>query len=160
MILFEFNKNSDMSHWNSVDDVVMGGKSNGTISLNEAGLGVFSGKVSLENNGGFSMVKYHFDSKQVSGFTTICLKLKGDGKTYQFRVKTSVCDIHSYVAAFKTTTNWNTIEIPFNSMYPSFRGKPLKMPNYPGEKMAQIAFLIGNNTEETFKLEIDSIYLK
>ena len=159
MILYDFNIKS-FTNWDSVDDVVMGGKSNGTFSINEAGFGVFSGKVSLENNGGFSMVKYHFESKNVDGFTKFCLKVKGDGKSYQFRVKTSVCDIHSYVASFKTSLDWCIIEIPFSSMYPAFRGKTLEMPNYPGEKMAQIAFLIGNNKEETFKLEIDSIYLK
>lgn len=160
MTLFNFNTKSDIANWNGVDDVVMGGKSNGTFCLNDAGYGIFSGNVSLENNGGFSMVKYHFSSKSVSGFTKVCLKVKGDGKTYQFRVKTSVCDIHSYVASFKTSLDWETIEIPFNVMYPAFRGKTLNMPNYPGEKMAQIAFLIGNNKEETFRLEIDCITLK
>lgn len=160
MNLFDFNAQSDITNWDSVDDVVMGGKSNGTFHLNDAGYGIFSGKVSLENDGGFSMVKYPFDTKDVFSFTKACLKIKGDGKTYQFRVKTSVTDIFSYVASFKTGTDWDTVEISFSSMYPAFRGKTLNMPNYPGEKMAQIAILIGNNKEESFKLEIDNISLK
>lgn len=160
MTLFNFNTKSDITNWDGVDDVVMGGKSNSTFHLNDAGLGIFSGKISLENNGGFSMVKYHFDSKNVSDFTKTCLKVKGDGKTYEFRVKTSVYEIHSYIASFKTSTEWETIEIPFYSMHAAFRGKTLNIANYPGEQMAQIAFLIGNNKEETFRLEIDNIALK
>ena len=64
MILFDFNIKSDISNWKVVDDVVMGGRSNGNFELNKNGYGVFSGNVSLENNGGFSSLRYRFDKKQ------------------------------------------------------------------------------------------------
>ncbi|MEN3322608.1 CIA30 family protein [Mariniflexile soesokkakense] len=160
MELFNFNTSSDITNWKTINDVVMGGKSNSLFTLNDAGFGVFSGQVSLENNGGFSMVNYCFDTKNTSMYTKVCLKIKGDGKTYQFRIKSHATDKHSYIALFNTTSNWTTIEIPFSSMYPAFRGKTLDLPNYSGEQMEQIAFLIGNKKEEVFKLEIDSILLK
>ena len=160
MIIFDFNTQSDISNWNNINDVVMGGKSNSTFALNDAGFGVFSGRVSLENNGGFSMVQFNFETKNVSNFTKVCLRIKGDGKTYQFRIKSKASDKHSYIAAFKSEADWTTIEIAFNSMYPAFRGKTLNMPNYEGNHMQQIAFLIGNKKEESFTLVIDSIVLK
>ena len=46
-----------------------------------------SGNISLENNGGFSSVRHSFRKKVVSEFEQIVLKVKGDGKTYQFRIK-------------------------------------------------------------------------
>jgi NADH dehydrogenase [ubiquinone] 1 alpha subcomplex assembly factor 1 len=160
MIIFNFNSKSDISNWNIVDDVVMGGRSNGAFYLSDKATGVFHGKVSLENNGGFSMVQYRFETKQTDGFTKVCIKLKGDGKAYQFRIKTNQSEYFSYVASFNTSGNWETITIPFSSMSPAFRGKKLDAENYPGKQMELIAFLIGNKKEESFKLEIESIELK
>ena len=160
MIIFDFNTKSDISNWNTINDVVMGGRSNSSFDLNTVGFGVFSGRVSLENNGGFSMVQYNFESKNVTTFSKVCLRIKGDGKNYQFRIKSNTSDKHSYIATFKSKTEWTTIEIPLNTMYPAFRGKTLELPNYPGEQMEQIAFLIGNKKAENFILEIDSIVLK
>jgi len=90
----------------------------------------------------------------------VCIRLKGDGKSYQFRIKTNNSDYYSYVAPFKTSGDWETIEIPFNSMYPAFRGRKLNAENYPGKQMEMIAFLIGNKKAESFQLEIESIELK
>jgi hypothetical protein len=160
MTLFDFNSESEISNWRIVDDVVMGGRSNGNFKINDVGNGLFYGKVSLENNGGFSMVQYRFDKKEVSNYSKVCIKLKGDGKTYQFRIKKSNGDRHAYVTSFESTKDWNTIEIPFNSLYPAFRGSKLDAPNYDGEQMEMVAFLIGNKKAEAFNLEIDSIVLK
>ena len=60
--IFQFNNTSNLDDWQVVDDVVMGGKSNGNFQLNKDGYAVFSGDVSLENNGGFSSVQYTFDT--------------------------------------------------------------------------------------------------
>ena len=160
MLLYDFNTQSSITNWQIVDDSVMGGRSSSSFALNKAGFGVFKGKVSLENNGGFSMVQYRFEAKKANAFTKVCIKLKGDGKAYQFRIKTNVRDSHSYIVSFNTTGAWQTIEIPFKTMYPAFRGRTLNMINYPGEQMEMIAFLIGNKKAESFKLEIDSIVLK
>jgi NADH dehydrogenase [ubiquinone] 1 alpha subcomplex assembly factor 1 len=48
MMLFDFNTQSSTANWQIVDDSVMGGRSNSSITLNKAGLGVFQGTVSLE----------------------------------------------------------------------------------------------------------------
>lgn len=157
MTLFNFSESADISGWEIVDDVVMGGRSDGSFVLSPEGHGVFSGKVSLENNGGFSSVRYDFSDLDLKGYDTFFLKVKGDGKTYQFRAKTRKYDRQSYVSDFKTTGEWQTIEIPMSVMVPVFRGFRLNMDNYPGEKLDQIGFLIGNKRPETFRLEIDEI---
>ena len=61
MTIFNFNKTSNINNWQVVDDVVMGGLSSGTFSINQQGNGIFKGAVSLENNGGFSSVRYRFN---------------------------------------------------------------------------------------------------
>lgn len=159
-IIFDFNKKSDISEWRIVDDVVMGGKSSGNFKLTEEGHGLFTGHVSLENNGGFSLVEYTFNGMSVKGFSKIRIKLRGDGKDYQFRIRNSSEDYYSFINTFSTSGEWEFIEIPLKEMYPSFRGKKLDMPNFSGDKIEQVAFLIGNKKEQDFKLLIDKIELK
>ncbi len=160
MVLVDFDKNADLSQWYVVDDVVMGGRSSGSFEINESGNAVFQGKVSLENNGGFSSVRYLFDSQKVSDYKKAVIYLKGDGKKYQFRVKSSRYDRHSYIYTFQTSGDWQTIEIPLGEMIPSFRGFRLNIPNYPIEHLEEIAFLIGNKKPESFRLELDKIILE
>ena len=61
--IFDFSKESDLRNWRIVDDVVMGGKSDGNFYINKDGHATFSGTVSLENNGGFSSVRHWFKPK-------------------------------------------------------------------------------------------------
>ena len=160
MVIFDFDKKSDLTNWRVVDDGVMGGLSQGNFKTNEKGNAIFYGDVSLENNGGFSSVRHRFQEKTVNEYSKFVIRLKGDGKRYQFRVKTDSYDRHSYISYFETNGDWQTIEIPLEEMYPSFRGRKLSIPNFPGEAMEEIAFLIANYKAESFKLEIDKISLK
>lgn len=159
-IIFDFNIDSDISSWKVVDDAVMGGESNGNFVLNENGNGFFHGKISLENNGGFSSVRNQFLAKNIKSASKIKILLKGDGNNYQLRIKKNKDDYFSYVANFKTSNNWETIEIKFSEMQPRFRGNSLNMPNFSSNSFEEIAFLIGNKKAQDFKLEIDKIYIE
>ena len=83
--IFDFNSKSNINSWQIVNDVVMGGKSSSTITINKEGHGQFSGTVSTENNGGFSSVRHIFKSVSVKKTSKICALIKGDGKDYQLR---------------------------------------------------------------------------
>ncbi len=159
-LIFDFNKDSDIQSWIIVDDVVMGGRSSGSFSLSAEGHGVFQGTVSLENNGGFSSVRYRFPKKQTKEYTRVVIRLKGDGKEYQFRIKSDASDYYSYITTFPTTGEWQDVEIPLKDMYPSFRGRRLNQPNFSKESIEEVAFLIGNKKKEKFKLLLDSLALK
>lgn len=159
-IIFDFNKNSSISNWIVVDDVVMGGKSNGNFQLNKDGKGVFSGKISLDNNGGFSSVRYGFYKLNIEKFKSIVLKIKGDGKNYQFRIKHKSSNYASYITSFSSSGEWQEIEIPLISMYPSFRGRKLDEPNFFHKSIEEVTFLIANKKNEEFILLIDKIELR
>jgi hypothetical protein len=159
LLIFDFDEKSDISGWKIVDDVVMGGRSNGNFYLNEEGNSVFEGKVSLENNGGFSSLRYNFDRKKIAGYTKVNIRLKGDGKKYQFRVKPNQSDRHSYIATFSTTGEWEIITLNLADMIPTFRGQELELSNYDAENLEEIAFLIGNKKNESFEIEFDKIEL-
>ncbi|MFE3848569.1 CIA30 family protein [Flavobacterium sp. LB3P45] len=157
LLIFEFNLNNDISSWKIVNDVVMGGKSESKFYLNQYGNGTFEGKVTLDNNGGFCSVKYNFEPITLNKNKRICIRHKGDGKKYQFRVKTNLGDSQSYVYSFQTSTEWQTTDISISELHPTFRGRKLDLPNYDGSNLEEIAFLIGNKKEENFQLLIDRI---
>lgn len=159
-VLFAFYKQADLSKWIVIDDVVMGGESSGCFRLSTEGFGIFEGKISLDNNGGFSSVRYQFSKTTVKDYTSISVKLRGDGKNYQLRLKSNKTDYYSYVGAFTTTGEWQDIEIRLKDMYPSFRGRKLDQPNFAKEYIEEVTFLIGNKKNEKFKLEIATITLK
>jgi hypothetical protein len=159
-ILFDFNKDSDIENWIIVNDDVMGGRSSGSFNLNTQGHGLFEGGISLENNGGFSSLRYRGGRKQINEHTKIVIRLKGDGKNYQFRIKSNSRDYYSYIAPFVTSGEWQEIEIDLKDMYPSFRGRKLDQPNFSNDYIEEITFLIGNKRQENFKLLIDKIELK
>lgn len=160
VIIFDFNQKADLKNWYIVDDDVMGGKSLSTFELNAEGHGVFEGEISLENNGGFSSVRYMFEKIQVREHTKIRIKLRGDGKNYQLRIKSNSSDYYAYIAPFSTSGEWQEIEISLKDMYPSFRGRRLDQPHFSGDSMEEISFLIGNKKQEKFKLLIDKIELE
>ena len=158
--IFNFNKNSNIYSWRIVDDNVMGGRSSSNISLNKDGFGVFNGTISLENNGGFSSVRHAFKALKVNKQNKVYLKIKGDGKDYQLRIKDNSGNYYSYIKTFSTNGAWQEIEISLKEMYPSFRGRKLDAPNFSHDNIEEIVFLIGNKKNESFELIIDKIALK
>ena len=160
IIISNFSTNSNLSNWFIVNDVVMGGKSDSGIFLNGDDYAIFKGFVSLANNGGFAMVKHVFKPVKVKSRSKIVMKVKGDRKSYQFRLKSDLSQPHSYVRHFSTNGEWQIIEMNLDEFYASFRGRKLNIPNFDFEQISEIAFLIGNKRAEEFQLQIKWIALK
>jgi hypothetical protein len=158
--IFNFEKNKDLKQWFIVNDDVMGGISESNLSTNEDGNGIFQGYVSTENNGGFCSIRHRLSKKYIGNNKVLKLKIKGDEKNYQLRIKADRNDYFSYIVTFKTTGEWEEIEIQLNEMYPSFRGRVLNMQNFNNNYFEEIAFLVGNKKNEKFKLIIDRITLE
>lgn len=158
--IFDFQKSSDLTQWRVVNDGVMGGLSEGKFELNANGHAVFTGFVSLENYGGFTSVRYQMNALSVKGKSKVILRLKGDGKNYQFRVKADRSEYYSYITTFSTSGEWEEIDIPLQQLYPSFRGRRLNAPNFSGDYLEEITLLIANKRNEQFQLIMDQISLK
>ena len=157
--VFKFNSSTVLDNWIIVSDSVMGGISTSAISLNEKTKGIFTGEVSLENNGGFTLAKTQVHINFPKRVSKIQLKLKGDGKQYQFRIKPDLETKHWYIQKFETNTTWQLITLKLKDFYPSLRGNQLEISNFENNQIKAIAFLIGNKRQEHFKLIIDEIKL-
>jgi len=114
--------------WGAVDDVVMGGVSESTIQLVE-NTALFTGNVSTANSGGFVSVRTrNFNTPlNLTGYTGVALRIKGDGKRYKFFIRTDPkWDGLAYSYSFDTEPdNWITISIPFDQLIPVFRAKTM-----------------------------------
>jgi NADH dehydrogenase [ubiquinone] 1 alpha subcomplex assembly factor 1 len=159
-IIFNFEKDKDLKEWFIVNDDVMGGISESNLSISKDGYGIFQGNISLENSGGFCSIRHDLSRKYIGNKNVLKLKIIGDGKDYQLRIKADRNDYFSYIVTFKTTGEWEEIEIPLNEMFPSFRGRKLNMQNFNNNYFEQIAFLVGNKRNEKFKLIINEITLE
>ena len=155
--IINFKEKPTTENWYIVDDVVMGGRSSGKFEITKEGYGKFSGDVSLENNGGFSSARYEMEPLKVSPDNKIRIKLKGDGSSYQFRVKANKQDYYSYIVKFDTTGDWQTLEFALADLYPTFRGRKLELPNFDKTTIEEIRFLIGNKKPQQFELLLEKI---
>tara|TARA_B100000214_G_scaffold372012_1_gene349429 strand:+ start:506 stop:1051 length:546 start_codon:yes stop_codon:yes gene_type:complete len=158
--VYDFSKNADMRKWQVVDDVVMGGRSAGYLSLDENGNGRFFGYVSLENYGGFSSIRLRHKDEKIDEYKFIVIRILGDNKWYQLRVRSRYSDRHVYVKKFFAKDEWQEIEIPLRSMQPQFRGRKLRMKNFNANSIVEYGILVGNKVEEDFNLLIDYISLR
>ena len=160
MVVFDFQKSDTLNDWRTVNDGVMGGLSLGEFVIGDSNTAVFQGTVSLENNGGFSSTRTSPRLFNVAGFDGMLLRLKGDGKRYQFRLRVDErFDGIAYRYPFKTDDNkWIIIRVPFGECVPVFRGRVLNdvAPISPA-RIQQIGFLISDKQAGSFRLEIDWI---
>lgn len=159
-MLFNFSENTNPDRWAVVNDGVMGGSSRATFVVNDDGTALFSGQVSLKNNGGFSSLRYRMGPVPLKGAQTLVVRLKGDGKNYQIRIRENSSDYFSYITTVATSGEWETLEVPLRDMYPSFRGQKLNRPHYQGNSLSELTFLIANKREESFSLTLGKAFLQ
>ena len=103
IILFDFEQSGEVNKWLVVNDGVMGGLSQSEVILSGSNTAVFQGTISLENNGGFASTRTIPKLYNLAGYDGIIVRLKGDGKKYQLRMRMDDrFDGISYRYPFKT----------------------------------------------------------
>jgi monofunctional biosynthetic peptidoglycan transglycosylase len=158
--LFRFDGPGDLELWPAIDDVVMGGRSASRLYLGEGGIAVFSGHVSLENNGGFASVRSRPKRVDLGDYVGVELRVRGDGKRYRLRLHNQPgWGAIAYQAAFETVPGvWQTIRFPFSAFRPTFRGRsvPDAPPLDPGQ-IYTFGLMIADKQAGPFALELEWI---
>ena len=120
---FPFNADSG-KYWQYVSDRVMGGVSDGQVTLEQDGEMYYArltGNVSTANNGGFiqlragvSFANSEKDGKNLQG---VRLNVRGNGETYYIHIRTNESWSPSdyYATTFKANSDWQMIDLPFNT---------------------------------------------
>lgn len=82
-LVFEFGEDSNTMDWYIVNDGVMGGLSQSKVEYTAESL-KFSGRVSLENNGGFASIRSPFRAFDLSQFETVKIKYRSTNQDLGF----------------------------------------------------------------------------
>lgn len=146
--------------WYEVNDDVMGGISQSRADMKDDGALLFDGVVSFENNGGFASIRRTAEPLELEGTSGIRLRIKGDGKSYQFRVRTSQqFDGVAYKHDFATVMgDWSEVELKWEDFIATFRGRGVPGAQKLNASMIeQVGFLIADKQEGVFSLEIASM---
>ena len=144
--------------WHPVNDSVMGGHSEGRGELKDGKL-VFSGKVKLDNNSGFSSLRTKSGLYNFAGAEGIVMRVKGDGHTYQLRLATNARyhgSLISYQQKFETKPGeWTEVKVPFDKLRPGWRRDMMSGHVLDASQVSQLGILIGDQQEGDFRLEVD-----
>ena len=154
-----FDKQKELANWVVINDTVMGGRSEAKVLL-EDNLLLFSGNLSLENNGGFASTRRAYSPIQWQPEKPLTVKLIGDGRSYQFRLRTNKnIDGIAYLAEFKTSVNEpHTLNFTPQDFTPQYRGRVVRgAPKLAFEDVAQLGFMLADKRPGEFKLKVQSI---
>ncbi len=157
-VLADFSRGAEISRWTGVHDQVMGG-------VSEAGLvpagehASFTGTVSTDFGGGFASLRRSPEDLELGPAHGLILHVRGDGKTYQLRLKPgNRLDGVAWRALFTPGPRWQTLNLPFDEFVPVFRGRPVPEagPLDPAA-VRQVGLMIAGGQAGAFRLDIRSI---
>ena len=156
-MLIDFADRNSAARWFNVDDPVMGGVSSSSMKqIKDAVL--FSGVVSLENNGGFASVRSRTlrPPDNLKDYSALRIRVKGDGKTYIFSLQTFTAPRLNYWQRFETTKDeWIEVVLPLSKFEPVFRGfTPRNAPALDTRAIASYGIYITDKQVGRFALEI------
>lgn len=119
-VLVDLDDAGEVAAWTTVNDPVMGGMSTSKVVFGDGGL-VFSGNLSLENNGGFASARSPQNpeiGRRATGATSLRVHAVGDGKTYLLKVGIAG-QPWSYVQRFPTqAADPRVYELPIEGFEP------------------------------------------
>jgi len=161
VVLVNLDDAGEVAAWTTVNDPVMGGMSASRIEF-DGGL-VFSGNISLENNGGFASARGPQDpdiGRRAAGARSLLVRARGDGKTYVLKVGTAG-QPWSYIQRFATEAGvQRSYELPVAGFEPvGMRLDPA--PDAPQtlnpSSITQVSVYILDKQQGPFQLTVSSI---
>jgi NADH dehydrogenase [ubiquinone] 1 alpha subcomplex assembly factor 1 len=153
--LVTFDGTTDAA-WFIVNDTVMGGISDSTLTRQSPTVARFSGVVSLENNGGFASVRARLQPIDLSACDAIQLRVRGDGQRYGFNLRSVGFSRLSYRVTFETTADeWQTVTLPFATFQPTSFGQVVaNAPALDLTEVSEMGFIITDKQDGAFALDI------
>lgn len=159
LLLTDFTPNSADLGWYVLNDNVMGGRSEGDFEEQRGEL-KFTGRTNTKG-GGFSSIRTEPVQLDLSSRAGIRLTVRGDGRRYTWRLTTDALwrgRQIGYWADFETLDNaWSTVDIPFASFIPRFRGSTLDGPALDPGRITGMGLMIYDKQDGPFELHLASI---
>lgn len=156
-----FNNPEHFRQFRLIHDTVMGGRSAGQVDFTEDRQGlVFSGNLSLENNGGFASAEFTLARPlAVTTLSSLYIDALGDGRSYQIRLKTPyIPNGVAYVASFDTVTKREHYYIPLSAFYGQYRGQRVSnLPKLDLAHVSQLSVMLADKQPGPFSIVLYSV---
>ncbi|MEJ2110560.1 MAG: CIA30 family protein [Acidobacteriota bacterium] len=158
-ILYHFDKVDAVDEWQTVNDSVMGGISDGSFKITASKTLEFFGTLSLDNNGGFASIRSKPRTLNLKNGDTIRIRVRGDGREYSLNLYTQRrITAFSYRAKFTTRDNkWIEVQIPLDNFIATSFGQPVAGQPLDPNEVNGIGILLGDKKAGQFRLEIEWI---
>jgi NADH dehydrogenase [ubiquinone] 1 alpha subcomplex assembly factor 1 len=158
-VLFSFAKADVAKQWQTVNDGVMGGRSDGRVKTNESKRMEFYGTLSLANNGGFASVRSRGTNLGLAKGDSIVARVRGDGREYSLNLYTpGRRTAFSYRSKFKTKKDeWIEVRLPLEDFEATWFGRVLPNQKLDPTMVSGLGILLGDKKAGPFKLEVDWI---
>ena len=162
VVLVDLGEPGEVATWTTVNDPVMGGRSTSAVTFGNGGL-LFSGTLSLENNGGFASARGPQDpdiGRRATGATSLRVRAVGDGKTYVLKVG-DTAQPWSYIQRFTTEAGvQRTYDLPVAGFQPvgmRFDPAPEAPPTLDPSRINQVSLFILDKQQGPFALTVNGI---
>ncbi len=161
-VLFRFDKPDASKQWQTVNDGVMGGVSDGRFKINADKNMEFFGTLSLENNGGFASVRSRPLKLDLKLGDSITARIRGDGREYTINLYVPRgSGGYSFRQSFKTKKGeWLEVSFPVNEFIATYRGRVFPNQKLDPSKVNSLGFLLGDKRAGPFKLEVEWIKVR
>ncbi|MEL7144925.1 MAG: CIA30 family protein [Bacteroidota bacterium] len=153
---------TEVSQWYILNDGVMGGLSQGKAQKTDDGM-LFSGTVSLANNGGFSSFRSPWKDYDLSGYEEVTIKYRSEGIKQALVMET---DRRWWIPNFKVslpnTEGWETKTFQLSSVKEYRLGNPTGngFDNASREDIIRLGFITDEKREGDFRFEVASVEFK
>jgi monofunctional biosynthetic peptidoglycan transglycosylase len=158
--LFDFTGADAAKEWQTINDGVMGGVSEGKFKITDKKTLEFFGTLSLENNGGFASVRTKAKKLGLEKGDTVVVRVRGDGREYSLNLYLNKPLVaFSYRATLQTKKDeWVEVKLPLDKFVATSFGKVVKDagPVDPQE-INGLGFLLGDKKAGPFKMEVEWI---
>ena len=164
-LVIDFSNEAEARRWQPIDDVVMGGVSASRLEATASSTAVFTGRLSLENNGGFASVRSNLGGERgseaaLAEAAQLALRFRGDGKTYKLRLRTTRSfDGVNYEARFPTRAGvWEERSFAIEDFVPVWRGRVVRdAPELDPARVQSVGLMISDEQAGEFRLELASL---
>lgn len=156
----DFSTSEAQRQWRAVNDTVMGGRSSGGPSFADNRM-IFTGTLNT-NGGGFSSVRRTVEAAALGNADGLEMRIKADRRAYKLTIQTDArykSSPISFQADIKGKEHgqWTTVDVPFSSLQPSFRGQALQGVKFDSDEIETLGVILADGQDGPFRLEIEWI---
>lgn len=156
VILFTFDR-ADEAEWDVVNDGVMGGRSQGFVTVEDGTLR-FTGTL-VTQGGGFTSVRAG-RSIDLTDQLGLELRVRGSGRRFEVELDDGVRTYGRTVsrrAPFPTSAEWTVVRVPFSAFRSSIFGQAVNAPPIDLARIRGVGLYMLDGQDGPFRLEVDYI---